>query len=368
MIIFYSGSLCGSMSATLVANDKSGIEILRLKGGGARSLRRVVSMATFCSLLGLFSTLVLVCSSGNNLGAVFTVENLITIARMYSVSRYTDPSYREPALSIILTVFIYIGNLLGGYIYAASQKRSYNFIALLTLLPNIFVGLVLTTRASLLFGLILWTSSFLSKKVSLDFGKVKFFHKKNVIAIVGISILIITLMITFRTFRSGKIENFNVLYLQDTLVGLFACIFGSISAFNILFNQGIAHGFNEPAFGAFSFSGPLNLLGIERQSFLEVDIGGGYASTTIHSIFGALIMDYSLVGSLLFFFLLGAVSGVLFKMARKGNQTYGIMLTPIYIYILGSLSNSALKFNNMNLAIVIFIGYFVFFIRKCYKL
>ncbi|TWX72953.1 O-antigen polymerase [Colwellia sp. C1TZA3] len=351
LFVFYIGESLGSTLAGTLNFKQQSIQKIH------SNLNYLSRVAMISSIIGSMSVFVLMGTYGTSFFSLFDVEKLISISRDYSLKRYEDPSYRTPTSVLILIVFMYLGNLIGGYIFALSNN--YTKICLGTLIPNILVGLILTTRAAIFLGVILWTSAFLSAKVASHHGKVDFLNLKKIFVSIILTLGGIILLGISRTLRSGKIDNFNTDYFMMVTGKLFSIIFASIPSFSMWFKSHINGALSDLTYGAITFGGFLSIFGIKKQKFGSVDIGGGYPETTIHSIFGALAKDFTLYGTLLFFLIFGASAGYIFKLARNGSFKASILLVPIYLYLLGFLVNSPWKFNNINLAILLFLLLFL---------
>jgi oligosaccharide repeat unit polymerase len=357
ILIFYMGEVIGSH---LIYKPNKPNKPNKLQS----NLRYLAKLTLVFSLLGCLSVLIVMVKNGVSFMSLFSIDELIVVARSESLARYEDAAYRIPTTALIATVFMYLGNLLGGFLYATSSQARYSAIAIIALLPNILIGLVLTTRAGLFLGLILWASAFLSAKVIMDHGRVNFLNKKKLFLVFFSSIATIGLLGLFRVLRSGDMGNFNLEYFQYITNKLFSIIYASIPAFNMWFEDIVNGKGYELTYGAITFGGFLSIFGVPRQKFESVYIGGWYPETTIHSIFGALSSDFSLFGSLIFLLFFGIVSGYIFKLARLGSSRAALLLTPIYAYLIGFLINSPWKFNNINLAIVVYILIVATMLRK----
>lgn len=364
IIVFWSGDITGNKISQLVIKNNRLTQEYRSATFNTEYFNKITIL---CTTLGSLSIIVVIYKDGGSLTSLLNIDTLISVARENSLERYEDRSHKEPLLSLILMIFTFLGNLLGGFIFALSNTKKAYRIAFLTFLPNFLAGLILTTRASLLVGLILFLSSFICAKISTDYGRVTFIDKKSIIKLLLNALFLVSSLVVFRTLRSGKLDNFNYEYIGNTLSNIFSLVFGSIPAFSVWFNKITEEGLSGLTLGSISFSGPLSLFGVERNAFPSSYFGGGYPETTIHSIFGALISDFSFFGALWFFFIIGTIAGFLFTLAKNNNLRYGMLLVPVYIYLSGFLINSTLRFNNVNLAIVLFIMLILFRHRRLYK-
>ena len=317
-------------------------------------------IVVICSILGLGAMVVLILSAGQG----FSLESIFKIGREYSIARYSDPDYREPELAIFLLIFIYLGALFGGIKFAIAQSRRHRFIALFPFLPAIGVATILTTRASLYFPFVIWIATYFSIKVAINKGFFSLFTFRNVILMFSFVLLIVAIGMGLLMLRFG-IATINTQSLLMVYDGIRIDIFGSLSAFT----QWFAEHWQEvviPLPGSFTFRGPLKWVGVtEFLQHKPVEISSSFThyslTTTLVTLFRDLISDFTLIGSILILFLLGAVGGFSFRQMIQGKIIYLPILATFYGVTLCSFTGTSLfSYTTILLTWIIFTFYLIF--------
>ena len=320
----------------------------------------ISQIVVICSILGLGAVVVLILSTGQG----FSLESIFKIGREYSIARYSDPTYREPALAVFLFIFIYLGALFGGIKFAIAQSRWHRLIALFPFLPAIGVATILTTRASLYFPFVIWMATYFSIKVAINKGIFSLFTFRSVILMFSFVLLIVAIGSGLLMLRFG-IATINTQSLLMVYDGMRIDIFGSLSAFT----QWFAEHWQEvviPLPGGFTFRGPLKWVGVtEFLQHKPVEISSSFThygfTTTIFTLFRDLISDFTLIGSILILFLLGAVGGFSFRQMIQGKIIYLPILAAFYGVTLCSFTGTSLfSYTTILLAWIIFTFYLIF--------
>ena len=318
-----------------------------------------LSQITFlCSILGLGAVIVLLLSIGQGFSSLFSSESMSQIGREYSLARYSDPSYRESSLAVALFTFIYLGALFGGVLFAKASSKIHRLIALLPFIPAVGVAAILTTRGSLLFPLIMWVGAYFSTRVAIGKGTISLFSRRN-IGLGLVLLLLILIMITVMLMWRGGISGIDIHYLIFIGDQLRVDIFGSLAAFTQWFPTYWQDNI-PPSFGIFTFSRPLSILGIHPPWFLTGRVAEvGNFSTTIFTLFDTFILDFTLVGSLLIFFIIGMLGGKAFYQLTKGKgkSIHLLILMVFYAITLTSFIGSPFCFTTLFLTWVAFIIY-----------
>jgi len=311
----------------------------------------------YFSIIGSISSIILILSTGRNIGAILSIKSLARIAREFSILRYSDLNYREPAMAILLFSFIYAAALFGGTLFAICSSYCYKLISLLPILPALLSAAVLTTRASIYFTAILWISAYFSASVITKKGILPFFRSRNIIFALISGSTIFFLIIILLMFRYGTI-NLNIKTLHTILDQVRVDLFGYLSSFSEWFSDNWQKKI-IPEFGSYTLGGPLALLKIvKRKSFESVYIGASY--TNIFTIYRQLIEDFTLIGSIVILFLIGVISGRAFhQIVFKNNVLYIPILAIFYDITLRGFTGGLFRYTNLFFAWCIFIIYFM---------
>ena len=140
-----------------------------------------------------------------------------------------------------------------------------------------------------------------------------------------------------------------MVFLDDARISYF----GHISAFSTWLND---YHYVGLTFGANTFSGPLDLLGLIKREigFYKENIylaNGSY--TNVFTIFRGLIDDFSIPGTLIIGFGIGVFARLAFNKCSYGHFMWMIPLTLYYSFVLYSPIISLFNYNSAIMAWVI---------------
>jgi oligosaccharide repeat unit polymerase len=239
--------------------------------------------------------------------------------------------------------FTYTASLIGGFTFNLflDKKKLFCFIPLFI---AFFYGVVLAVRSGIFLSIILWLSGWLGSLVYLqDF---KFRPQTIMFSLVSFMVLIIV-FISVGWLRSGANDYFLLMEFID-----YARIsyFGHLSAFSTWLND---YHYTGLTFGANTFSGPLDLLGINEREvgFYKQNIfltDGIY--TNIFTVFRGLIEDFSIPGTLIIGFGVGMCVRLAFNRCSYGHFMWMVPLTLFYAFVLYSPIISLFNYNSAIMA------------------
>jgi oligosaccharide repeat unit polymerase len=341
-------SLLGSL---LVSNLREvSPDVIKRKAKLANSDQFLKLITRVCILISLGGIFYLLHHAGYSPFVSNPLVEFINVARKYALLRYEDSNYREPFLALFSTIFMYLGNILAGVSFCIdSNSRSKFKSVLLPLLPNILFSLVLTSRAGIFIGIMLFLSSYLSMAVYFKI-------RVNILPIVrkGIFYFCILIVVIWvpRVLRSGDVSNFSIEYFSFATEKVLSLLVLSFSAFSVWFENVFWIGNLERTHGSIIFGGIASWFGVSRSKFDAVSLGDNLPETTIHGLFAAILSDFGLINGIVFISLFGLMSGLGYVLVRKGYLAAFFMLITSYFFTLGMIVNSVIKFNNVNAAIV----------------
>ena len=170
-----------------------------------------------------------------------------------------------------------------------------NIILFLPLLAAILLGIIEGARTSIILGLILFFSSWLS---SLIFKPNQTINKKNyylrfAFGFCSLMILFIIFFILIQWLREGM----DTLIVDLMLERIRAYFFGYLSAFSTWLSGNFESNYN---FGLITFAGIFNLIGLMERPlgfYDSVYIADG-TSTNIFTAFRGIITDFSIPGAI----------------------------------------------------------------------
>ena len=256
-----------------------------------------------------------------------------------------------------LTYFIMPSSLLGG-ILVPFQQYPKKIICHLPIILAILIGMVYTTRATILFSIILFLSGIFSSYIILKKDDKIFLNTKSFFASVSIFSFLVFSWIFLQWLRGGADSNFLLYPLMNTIK---SAVLGSTTVFTTWLQNYKQHSL---AFGLYTFAGPMDIIGLnERQLgfYTEfVSLPNGYSN--IYTAFRGLIHDFTLTGSILICFFIGILSQLSYQRCRDGNIIWIIPLSIVFAFTLFSPFISIFSSNSVTMAWII--SYFVLINKK----
>ena len=256
-----------------------------------------------------------------------------------------------------LTYFIMPSSLLGG-ILVPFQQYPKKIICHLPIILAILIGMVYTTRATILFSIILFLSGIFSSYIILKKDDKIFLNTKSFFASVSIFSFLVFSWIFLQWLRGGADSNFLLYPLMNTIK---SAVLGSTTVFTTWLQN---YTQNSLAFGLYTFAGPMDIIGLnERQLgfYTEfVSLPNGYSN--IYTAFRGLIHDFTLTGSILICFFIGILSQLSYQRCRDGNIIWIIPLSIVFAFTLFSPFISVFSSNSVTMAW--FISFFVLINKK----
>lgn len=301
-------------------------------------------------------------SFGYDLKQILSLKILLELNNAASVSRYNDEQTGS-LINQILLVFIYATPLLGGYLLPL-VKRRLKIFCYLSIIPAVLVTATQSIKSLFITSVALWiigvlVSSYANNKLYLRV-------KQSTILKIAISGFVF-FMFLFLTmiFRTGTFDLETVLIIRDKLV-IYA--FGHLPAFDIWYSQNV--GEINPSFGVKTFYGITNYLGIEERklgifteftSFAHIDYKeiAPDLETNVYTLFRLLVEDFGTVGSIIFLFITGTISGYSIIAIRKCSNSIFFQVVLISILFMISWSFVASVFAYTSYIVTLVLIYFL---------
>jgi len=255
-------------------------------------------MALFCTFctIGAIAVPALPMYAGTATASL--ADTVVSTASHYTSSRYADASFREPALVVFCSIFLYAGALLGGYLHRVN--RAHRWRALYWILPAgiaLVITILLTTRATLVYTVFLFISSNFAS-INVTGGSVRLVTLGRVMAM---TVLLPALSIGY----------LGVQYLRDPDIfsdpygGLrlaSSTLLGSIAALSSWLSVAGSELFviSSPSFGSRTISGVVTMatLGFDRgqpERYADFVLGVSINEfTNVYTVFRDLIEDFSI--------------------------------------------------------------------------
>lgn len=308
------------------------------------------SVLVFTMVMGFIYVYTLLINHGHNLTAFYSLENLINTSHTYTVMRYGGGEENSTILGQIMLSTTYFGWLFSGFIYPFTLKRkdrTTGIFCFLILLPTILMVLVSNGKTSLVFGLILWATGYLLSNQFVNI-KINFALIKKIILLITVAFVVFAMAfyIRYGGAEFSKINNRIITY------GI-----GHVPAFDEWFGGYHITWFGE-TYGSSTFNAIFRFLGLPiiNENSANFVTETKYGITNVHTLFSNVLLDFGIIGSFIFFILLGGVSGLLLTVLRR-KKISALNITSIgllYFCILYSFLISPLKYTSLIFALIEF--------------
>ena len=286
-----------------------------------RSNLILLVIAIFCliSIVGIF---VLLLFGVKRYGLSFNIFSIISLPGQL----YDD---RDAGILIIpwyiryLTYFIMPSSLLGG-ILISFEKYPRKIICYSPIILAILIGMVYTTRASILLSIILFISGLFSSYIILKNDNNYFSSFRSLFNFSSLLVFLLSSWIFLQWLRGG--------------------------------------GDNEFIF--YPCAGPIDIIGLNNRQlgfYSEfISLPNGYSN--IYTAFRGLIHDFSITGSILICFIIGIFAQLSYRRCRDGNVIWLMPLSLFFAFTLFSPFISIFSSNSVTMAWVI--SFFILFNKK----
>jgi len=337
IVIFSMSCSCGALLANRIYKSKQ--IILYSKTNNYDLLIKPFYFFILISFLGLFllSNYVL-----NKYNYQYYNTNYLSIPNLIAIDRYSGNS-NYPTLIKYSLYCIYPANLLGGLILSFKNLSfKIKAITFSPLFAALLLGIIEGARSSILLGLILFFSAWLSSQ-TIDENYKKTNHIfKVIVGGIFFTIGFTLLFIVIQWLRQGM----DKIVFELIFDRVQAYFFGYLAAFTQWFVNIEGNSFSG---GLNTFAGPFNLIGIiERPlGFYEpISISSGI-STNIFTAFRGIVNDFSISGSIIIVFILGFIFQVFFENINSKKIISTLPLSMFYAFTLYSPLISIFHYNSI---------------------
>ena len=315
--------------------------------------KKASKILVLCIILGFLYPIRIIVSNGYSIESIFNLNQLIELNNGLSTSRYAD-DIESSFVDQILNIFSSLCPLLGGFYYSAFNKRKDKYLAISTVLPQLFGGLTQGVKMGIITTTFLWFTGYILCSLLIN-RKIRINIKKILLFILGgfalVSILALSMM-----FRIG-IFDLDTFYVVAQKFISYA--FGHLPAFDAWFSKQSFFD-SEYTLGGKMFFGITNYLGIMHreqglyQDLTTIAIDG--SETNVYSVFRLVIDDFGIFGSILFYFIFGFISQKIYKNVRlKNNYVFNTMiLAGVYFFIFWSFVTSVFVYMTYIAMLVLF--------------
>jgi len=247
-----------------------------------------------------------------------------------------------------LTYFIMPASLLSG-ILIPLEKYPRKIICYIPIILAILIGMVYTTRATILLSIILFISGLFSSYIILKKDDRIFSGIRSLFSFGLLFLFLLLSWILLQWLRGGGESEF---IFYPIIYTLKSAVLGSTTAFTTWLQNYNQH---NMAFGLYTFAGPMDIIGLnERQlGFYSefISLPNGYSN--IYTAFRGLIHDFSITGSILICFFIGIFAQLSYQRCKDGNIIWLIPLSLFFAFTLFSPFISIFSSNSVTMAWVI---------------
>ena len=331
-------------------------KILAIKKISKRKLKIILC---FLIMMGFASTLNNVLSHGFSLSQIFDFAELLNMNNEMSVQRYSGAEESRSFVSQIFGIFSSLCPLVGGFSFLLLKSR----LSLFSLLPSICASLTSGAKMGVITAFALFVSGvFVCSTVYSIKPRIKI---RNVLYITLTTLLFFMVLILSMMFRIGA---FDINTLQIVSEKFIAYSLGHLPAFDYWFAKFMDQSQYNYGLGTQTFLGFFHYLGfVDReqglfQDFVEVSKTGGM--TNVYTVFRIFINDFGILGTLLWCFLMGIITQVIYKCLsnNKSPEKFATLMVGVYFFTFWSFVTSIFVYTTY--FAILFAFYFVMLICR----
>ena len=280
-----------------------------------------------------------------------SLTGFLALGHLLSVERYSGD--QPPFLVRILVIWVFSAALLGGISFAKARSRKERLLCLAPLIPAILLSLVQATRANTLMVFAVGLSGYLAMSLVQGRSAGRLFDRRSLsmaAASVALGLSFFFLVDAVRTH--GQEKEFQL----DTDWGRAkSSAVGYLAVFSHWASRPEGPGGFHPAFGAYTFGGVLDAVGLHRR---QTGVYSEYVSlegdeSNIYTAFRSLIDDFSLPGAMALSLVLGFLAGSAYKKSLVGSEIWSLTMAGFYAFLIWSPLGSLFVYNGPILALLV---------------
>jgi oligosaccharide repeat unit polymerase len=311
------------------------------------------SLTVPCRRYGLLCTLIAVTGcvyfliiSLEEFGLPFTFIGVLEVGARWTMLRLGDAF--EPWPVRLLVTWFHPAGLLGGILFACSNKRLDRVIGVITLLPAVMYGILTGARAAILLGLTCWIGGYVATQCTRHPGRLVLFSAKRLTVLLLAASCIVVMFVSIDAVRDTYALQSLVFETRETHLSNY--MFGSPAAFANWY----AHSDTSGAeWGARTFANEFDLLHLKTRivgRYSEMSNELATEATNIYTLFRGFIEDFTSFGALLLTACIGGSANWIYS-STSGNPRWAIFwLSAFYSTFLFSPFVSFFSFNGTALA------------------
>lgn len=285
-----------------------------------------------------------------------------------SAAKYADLRYSEQIKINIYgqlsLVFSYLGVVVGGFLFFNADTKSRRvIITILSFLPSAFIAITQSAKGSFPLSIVLFYAGVLICRISANKLNMieKLSFKPILLYAVPTSIILILSFITRGLYEIGDLG----VVLEKLKYNFTSYSFGHIYAFSDWFSFRIGDSsflnYNEEntSYGFYTFMALYRLFGSDKfvplgvyEEYLKY---GDLFTTNIFTMFRGLLLDFGLVGSIIYMYITGVFFHLSFYVLLFNKKP--VFVVAIFVFMLGyfysSFLISVLMWNSIYISFVL---------------
>lgn len=298
---------------------------------------KLLRVTLWCSIvISIVSSIKVMLVQGFSLLELY--DDIITVAAKYAVARYTSEVIYS-AYGPLSLGFAYLSVLIAGLIFGSTTSRSRKKWVLLAFLPSIIIVVTQSAKGSFFGSIFYFLGGILV--TSIQENRLMLFKARILRIIFKISSFSIVLFV-FSLLSRGLQEEKDMGGFLERLRFLLASYFVA-HLYN--FSEWIGvywDGFNNSKFdishyyyGFYTFSSIYRFFGYEKETpdgiFDEYNNIQEKMESNVYSIFRGMVMDFGIVGSVLFIFILGVLVHLCFFVFLNSRKPVASTVMTIFM-------------------------------------
>lgn len=299
-----------------------------------------------CTIVALLGCVYFLFTSIKEFGLQFTPLGVLEVGARWTLLRYDD--VLEPWSVRLLVMWFHPAGLLGGVLFSSSRKRRDRLIAVTTLLPAVFYGVLTGARAAILLGLTCWIGGYIASQCVRSRETAALFTGKRLALVLFTAVCMVGMFASIDAIRDTSWSQSFVLDIHEQKLSNY--MLAPPAAFADWYGHADV---SSAEWGARTFAGEFDLLHLRRRiigRYLEKANILGTESTNVYTIFRDLIEDFTGFGAALLGACVGGLAGWIYSAGFRDERKALFWLSAFYAVFLFSPIGSLFSFNGAGLA------------------
>ena len=299
-----------------------------------------------CTAIAMAGCLYFLLSSLEEFGLPFTLIGVLEVGARWTMLRLGDAF--EPWSVRLLVTWFHPAGLLGGILFACSNKRLDRTIGVITLVPAVAYGILTGARAAILLGLTCWIGGYVATQCMRHPGKLALFSAKRFTVLLLAASCVVVMFVSIDAVRDTYALQSLVFETKESHLSNY--LFGSPVAFANWYAHSDVSG---AEWGARTFANEFDLLHLKTRivgRYTEMSNELGTEATNIYTLFRGLIEDFTSFGALLLTACIGGLANGIYSSTSRNPRRAMFWLSAFYSTFLFSPIVSFFSFNGAALA------------------